>query len=47
MYEDKVTGVITAERFAQMVGKTEIRRREAEDTLAALEAVQDLQMMVK
>lgn len=37
LYEDKVSGVITAERFAQMTGKTEDRRQEIENRITSLE----------
>ena len=37
LYEDKITGVITAERFRQIADKTETRRREIEDRLTAME----------
>jgi hypothetical protein len=37
LYEDKITGSITAERFAQMAGKTEARRQEITARLSVLE----------
>lgn len=37
LYSDKVEGIITAERFAQMAGKTEARRQEVENRLSLLE----------
>ena len=37
LYEDKITGAITAEHFSQLAGKTETRRREVEDRLVAIE----------
>jgi len=37
LYEDKITGVITAERFSIMADKTEARRQEIEDRLKELE----------
>jgi hypothetical protein len=36
LYEDKINGVITTERFAQIAAKTEIRRREAEEHLTVM-----------
>ena len=37
LYDDKISGIITAERFTQMVGNTEIRRQEIEIRLVSLE----------
>ena len=37
LYDDKVSGIITAERFTQMVGNTEVRRQEIETRLVSLE----------
>ena len=37
LYDDKVSGIITAERFTQMVGNTETRRQEIETQLVSLE----------
>lgn len=37
LYGDKVSGIITAEIFTEMIGKTEIRRQEVENRLTILE----------